>query len=563
MPERDSFELLVSDLSPEERKEMLQRMQGYVGNPEEESLTAPAVEDIGVSIDAKLKNESLFLRLWLWFKSLISNKPVEKVFNDYRVNGIFRMIDRRYPNLVDLRRKKVLSLFFTKLSDLKKSADFFRPYCAPLEGDLESFYVTLGSLAMPQTAEQMSREVDPYAMPVEQGARPEMRITLLRRMDEVMESLPAEQKNVMYACAKEVEWLMHFVRLPFNRFLSQFSSAGEDRYEASFKIIADDLTLLSKVLCNGGSIPEEVFEALFLFRSGKEDSNREKDTAAAEQFIALAHEQLSRMHSFIATVPVRAITCLARDDSYFKPDLLPGAEDWFIKYKSGWKVLFDQKWENWLNDCKKEVVRQSLMKNFGLERFPLLPSRPWMEAWGGLHFRYELTAGFLCWFFRNRFPSYELALKLIITEGDFIKKENRQDFSDAFNAYMQVSMGLNTMQQSFEPSGELGTMIATLDRNHSLQAVQKCEQLLRSAESDFNHLLMEFGEASRKMDLLLEGILGISTDSRYDSIANYNTLQGAGNPLFKKQLREAHLSLRSAQSLIKELEPVDAPKLAK
>ncbi|MBQ3966899.1 MAG: hypothetical protein II684_08735 [Treponema sp.] len=563
MSERDSFEVLVSDLSPEERKDMLERMQGYGGYSGEESLTPLPAEDIGVSFDAQLKNESLFLRIWIFIKSLISNRPVEKVFNEHRVNTIFRTIDRRFPDLIDLKRRLLLSTFFNRLSELKKSADFFKPYCSPLDGDLESFYVHLGTLAMPQLAEQMNREVDPYSMPVEQGARPEMRVSLLRRMDEVMESIPAEQKNIMYACAKAADWLVQFTRLPFNRFLSDFSSAGEDRYEAAFKIVAEDLKIFSKVLCNGLPIPEEVFEALFIFRSGKEDANRKKDAAAAEEFIALAHEQLGRMHTFLATVPMRGITCVVRGDSYYQPEALAGSEDWFIKYKSGWKVLFDQKWENWLNDCKKEVVRQSLMRNFNLEHFPMLPNRPWMEAWGGLHFRYELTAGFLCWYFRNQFSTFELTLKQVMTEGDFMKKENRQEFVDSFNAYMQVSMGLNAIQQSLMPNGETGSMIASLDRNHSLQAVQKSEQLLRIMESDFGHLLMVFGETSRKMDLLMEGILGISSDSRYDSLANYNTMQGAANPIFKKQLREAHLSMRYAYNLVKDLEPIDVPDIAK
>ena len=193
----------------------------------------------------------------------------------------------------------------------------------------------------------------------------------------------------------------------------------------------------------------------------------------------------------------------------------------------------------------------------------MLPNRPWMEAWGGLHFRYELTAGFLCWYFRNQFSTFELTLKQVMTEGDFMKKENRQEFVDSFNAYMQVSMGLNAIQQSLMPNGETGSMIASLDRNHSLQAVQKSEQLLRIMESDFGHLLMVFGETSRKMDLLMEGILGISSDSRYDSLANYNTMQGAANPIFKKQLREAHLSMRNAYNLVKDLEPIDVPDIAK
>ena len=562
MSEVDSFERLVSDLSPEEREEMLEKMQGYVGNPEEESLSPSPIEDMGILFDAQLKNESLFLRLWLWIKSLFTSVPVESLFNDYRIQSIYRSVERRSPNLVDLKHRKILSLFFTKITELKKCADFFKAYCAAADLDMESFYVNLGSLAMAQVEKQMSETVDPYIMPVAQGSRSEMRVTLLRRMDELLAAIPPEQKNVMYSCARATEWLIQFVRLPYNRFLSQFSSLEGNSFSVPFNLIADDIKQFAKVLCNGCSIPNEVLETMYLVQRGREGGRRNKDFEEASQFIAEAHEQLSLMHHFVTTVPMRAISCLVRNDSYFLPENLPGAEDWFIKYKMGWKKLFDQKWEAWLIDCKKEAVRQSLQKDFGLDAFPLLPERPWEDCWGRLRFRYELTAGFLSWFFREKFSSYELILKTVLTEGDFLRKENRLELTESLNNYVQVSIGLNSMAQMICPSGELGMQIAKLEHDHTLPAVQRCEQVMHSMESDFGHYLVTFGDASRKMILLLEGILGVSTDTRYDSLTNLNLIQGAGNAAFKRQLQEIYLSLRDAFSMIKELEPVDMPPAA-
>ncbi len=564
MPERDSFEQLVSDLSPEERREMLEKMQGYVGNPDEESLVPEPAEEVSISFDAQLKNESLFLRLWLWLKSLFSNTSVEALFNEHRISTIFRAVERRSPNLVDLRHKQLLSFFYTKLTELKKCADFFKPYCTVVDGRIESFYVILGSLAMPQVASQMSSEVDPYSIPVAQGARPEMRVTLLRHMDDVMANIPSEQKSIMYNCAKALDWLAHFVRLPFNRLLSQFSSEGGDaNYEASFRLVADDMKLFSKVLCNGVLIPNEVLEALYIFKHSIDGRKRNKNTEAASQFIAEAHDHLSMMHLFVSTVPMRAITCIVRGDSYYQPESLSGVEDWFVKFKMGWKTLFDQKWESWLVDCKKEEIRQNLQKHFGLDSFPLLPDRPWADSWTKLHFRYELSAGFLCWYFRSEFSNYELILKTVMTEGDFIKKENRLEFTESFNEYVQVSIGLTTLQQPTEPNGEVGAMIAKLEHEHSIHAVQKCEQLLRSMESDFAHLVIVFGEASRKMKFLMDGILGLTSDSRYDSISNLGTIKGAGNAEFRKNLQGIHTSLQNAFNMLKELEPVDMTPTAR
>lgn len=565
MAEKNSFDQLVSGLSADERKQMLEKMQGAGGDPEQESLApVDVIADEGISFEEQLKNESIFFRLWLWIKSLITNTPTETLFNDHQVGVIARNVERAAPDVIDFKRKVLATTFFNRLSELKKAADFFKPYCSLLdkEGD---FYVFLGTLGMPQVAEQMANEVDPYSLPLDRGAKPDQRVTLLRRMDEVMANIPSDQKAMMYACARASEWLSHLTKLPFNKFLSQFNSMVEGEYTCAFKSARDEINEFARVLCNGLSVPKEVLESLYLYYQEKGGSRSDGGAMqdSAESFIEKAHAQLAMMHMFITSVPMRSVGRVVHNNVRWFPDQFTGAEDWFVKYKMGWKKLFDQKWEAWSNDCKKEVLRQSLKRYFDKDKFPLLPDRPWANFWSGLHFRYELTGGFLCWFFREQFPSHELTLKTVMTEGDFMQKDNRTEFTEAFNEFVQVSIGLETVRRNCESGGEVGALFKKLEHEHTLQGQQKAEQTMHSCESDIGHLLYKFGEASRRMNMVLAGLVGVSEDSRYDSLVNIDEIGGKDNALFRKRLQVAKDALEHAFEIVKELEPIDTPSMSK
>ena len=561
MADKNSFDTLVSGLSSDERRQMLERMQGTQGDPEKESLAPVDIDaDGSVPLATQLKNESIFFRFWLWLKSLISGTPAATLYNDYQVGAIAHNVARVSPNAIDFRRKVLSTAFFNRLSELKRAADFFKPYCSLIDGEGD-FYVFLGMQGMPQVAEQMAKEVDPYSLPLDKGAKSEQRVSLLRRMDEVLANIQPEQKEAMYACARAAEWLSQLTKLPFNALLARFSPVTEGEYACSFADARADIDECARVLCNGRkTVPQEVLESLYLYYQEK---MRGFVQVSAEEFIQKAHAQLAVMHTFLATVPVRSIGRVVHNNAQWQPDEMTGAEDWFVKYKMGWKRLFDQKWEAWTKDCKKEVVRQSFKRYFDLEQFPLLPARPW-EAFG-LTFRYELTGGFLAWFFKEPFPHYVPTFKTVMTEGDFMQKVNRTEFTEAFNALMQITEGLEGLRSACESGGSVRTAFKAFEDDRTQQGQLKAEQALRAFESDMGRLLYKFGEGSRKMRLVLAGLTGYSEDSRYDSLHNIEEIGGNSkeNALFRKRLQDAKDTFDHALEIVKELEPIDTPNLKK
>ncbi len=567
--ENNSFDRLVSGLSEGERKEMLEKMKASGGVNESLTYDDKFENDEQIPFSEQIKNESIFFRIYLWIKSLISNTSIQALYNERKISLIARYIDKISPNLLDNKRAVLQSAFYEKLSELKLSADFFRPYITNMEGDENSFLVFLGSLVITDIEKQMDAEVDPYSIPLSNGARPDQRIALLRKMDEIINNIPTTDRNAMYAAVRAVEWLRQFSKLPFQRFLNLFSAVVESNYSCSFNVLENEISLFAKILCNGMIIPDEVFEALYLF-SRRNTSEKTLDgidevSDKASDFMEKAKAQIALMKMFITTVPMRSVGKVVYADSTWTPENFTGGEDWYQKYKANWKRLFDKKWQAWSHDCKKEALRIDLKNNFSLEQFPLLPERPWANLWAGLTFRYELTAGFLNWYIKEKFPEYELTLKTIMLEGDFIQKENRAEYNDSFNKLIQLSIDLRALNEGLSSGGEYGLIFNKLmnERLRSLQAYSKIETIIRSVESDVRSMLSIFGEACRILELCFSGIFLEKTDSRYDSLSNFNRIQGKDNEKFKENLLAARASIFNASAMIRNLEPIDTPSLLK
>lgn len=560
----DSFERMATGISESERQNILDQLKNSSQKHEDEEMY-PIEEDENIEFrpfPEQIKRESLLIRLFIWLKSLISNTTQETIFNDYKISLISKNIERNYPGLIDTKRGLILATFYNKLSELKSAAQFLKPYISEIDDDEGSFYVLLGSIVMPEINSAMNSETDPYSNPVTGSARPELRIELLRKMDAVFDSVSSEQKSKMYEAAKATEWLRQFIKLPFTRFLASFSEVTDDIYSCPYANLAGEISVFARSLCNGFLITDELLQSLFLFSKRNKNLKDADDNSEAEQFLDKAHASAALIHMFMSSVPLKSLGCIISNDIYWRAEPFSGGEDWFVKYKNAWKRIFERKWSNWIKDCKIESLKTNLRSNFSIDEFPLFPARPWADIWGGMYFKYELTAGFLFWFIVKKFPDYELALKAVLVEGDFVNKENQLAFTDAFNNIIQLSISFQGLERRCSANGEIGMMLKKIaDEHHrTLKAQTKVEQLIRSVESDFETILHRFGDASRALSQVLSGILGIVKDSRFDSLSNLNTLQSKDNAAFVEDLKKARIALESSLNLIKELETLDNKK---
>lgn len=561
MEKKDSFEVLASEISESERQDILSRMQGV---SQENAPLQPADEKFDESIEPleiKIKNESFLLRLYIWFKALISNTTQAVIYNEHKLSEIARSVNHNFPGIINSKQGMFLSPFYERLTELKACADFFKPYFISDEDNEGSFYVFLSSIVMPQVTEEIKANADPCSNPVTPEIKSDTRSGLLRKLEEIFETIPAGEKTKMYEAAKASEWMRQFIRLPYSRFITQFTSDGSE-YTCPFQQVEAEIDHFSRVLCSKIAIPDEFLEALYLFAIRNAKRINEDTARDAGEFLGKAHSSLGLLQMFMSSVPIRSIGCLVHSDSQWRASQFSGGEDWFVKYKNACKKIFDQKWASWEADCKREALLSTLKQNFDLDHFPKFPERPWEELWGGVHFEYDSTLGFLNWFIKERFSVCELDLKTLLVQGSFNKKENHTVLSEAFNSMVQLSISLQVLARKLSTHGETGVIFNKIheEKSRTLQAQTKVEQMMKSISSDVSTLIHQFGDSARSILQVLNGVLGFTKDTRFDTISNLNKMKDQNNEPFIHKIELSKNIIESALNFVMELESLDKQK---
>ena len=562
-----TFESLVSLLSEDERKALLEKMRPLEGDPDARVLESdkdPSMNADEIEISDSLKREPLLYRFILWLRSILASTTSEQLYNDDKILALYKKVNREYPGLVDYRGALLLGIFYEKLLELKKSAEFFKPYLDAIYENIGGFYVFLGSIVVPEVTQRMNSEVDPTDLPLDREVTAELRSSFLRKMEEIIKEIPPHRRGYLYQCAISVDWLYQFTKLPFERFVGAFSSGLTDSQVARFESVTSELNAFAKILCNGKSMPTEAFESIYLFSAKKmipNSSEAKDDDSRAKEFMDKATGFMTIIHMFITSVPLRYVNKVVYNNIQWQPDQFTGAEDWFARYKDQWKKLFDEQWNRWLKEKKKAGLNKQLKENFGIDSVPLLPDRPWANLWGGVPFHYESTAGFLNWFIAKKQHEVIDPLKILLLEGQFVNKENRAEFANTLNDLSQISSEMYSLSEDLSSKGQTGLIFEKLASEHlrTLAAQSKIETIIVEKEALIKARKNSFCNCARSVLNILNGIFAEKKDTRYDGIQNLASIQGGNNAAFRSRLMKCQEVFAAALDVLKELEQIDIP----
>ncbi len=557
MSEKTTFEKLVKGISQKERIDLLEKLES-ISDPVATAIQTEVEEEkeIEQDLQEKLKNESLFLRIIIAIRSFFSQQSSETVYNDHLVAASARHIERNFPDLIDYKHGFLLTTFFNKLHELKGVADYFRSSISYYEENPGEVYVFLGSLIIPEITEKIEAESDPYNIPFEQDLTNDIRPQLMRKIEEILLTVPPSDKADLYAAVQCLDWLRAFVRLPFERLSSRFLSIVNGNYTCPLDSAASELETFSTVLYSGKQIYTEVLETLYFISKDLSTSSAKNDP---EKYVEKSIEQISILKMFLSTVPLKAIAGIASHVSNFTPRKMTGVEDWFVKYKNQWRKIFDQKWEAWLHDRKLNRTKIRMQTLLQTDEYPLLPNRPWTEIWGGLYFAREYSIGFVNKFYETKYPFYSKLIKTITIEGEFAQREDRKIFTDSYNMLNKVNDALIELNENLTVKGQFGSSFDNIQKDgiRTIQGQEKIDSLLMTITSEASTIVASFCEASRNLIQILGTIVTESLDARNVSLTNISVLQGKQNKLFKQQLSDMYAAMIEALAIIKELETLE------
>lgn len=560
---RTAFDRLVAGMTSEERSSMLEKINQDSVSVVQFIETENQVPEKSLSLHLRFKEESFFYRFFLWLRGIIEKRSSEKIYNEDVIASMARRLNRDHPGIVNHRNGLLDTVFYEHLKALKSASDFFKPYFAIIDDSPGDFYVFLSSFVAPELSEKINSEADPFSLDYSAEPTNDTRAMLLKNLDNILKNIDAGSKRDMYTAVSSVNWLRQFTRLPYIHFTSQFTNLTGSNYTCPYRNAVNDYAAFAAVFTNILPVKSEVLEAMLMFSQKKELTKNAQDKdieRTVKEFLSKTNQYFASIQSFISSVPILKTGKIINADYDWLPGNIEGVEAWFPNFRSHWRKIIDVRWGDWLRERKKKNLENYLKNDFGLSEFPVLTYRPWQALWMRVPFSCELTGGFMSWFSENAYDDMIQTLNEVMMEGVFVRNENRIEYSEGLNLFVQSVSQIRELTDRLAPEGEFGALFDEFatSRLRSFQVQNQIDSMMATTEGEIKDSVRKFSKGSRMMDKCLNGILSDEKDGVHDGLQNLGTIKGSQNRAWKDRLRKIWETLKKAQFYISELEPIDS-----
>ena len=148
----------------------------------------------------------------------------------------------------------------------------------------------------------------------------------------------------------------------------------------------------------------------------------------------------------------------------------------------------------------------------------------------------------------------------VMMEGVFIRNENRIEYSEGLNLFVQANSQMLELQDRLAPEGEYGSQFEEFatSRIRSFQVQNQIDSMMTTTESEIRECVKKFSKGGNMMDKCLSGILTDEHDKLHDGLQNIASIKGHHNRTWRDSLRACWEILKKADYYLSELEPIDA-----
>jgi hypothetical protein len=561
MADSGVFKALVLELSPDERVALLERLHHSTSLSQEPLQVARPEDAVQIDYMEMFLSLPFFTRLFIIIKSLFSGVSKEDLVRNRCLRMLARKLESAIPGLVDIRRGVLLEPFQTELLALRLAARYFYDLLdRTLEKNRGAFFAFLGSLEFEQVHTDIVAAVDPeiHAMNNPLASEIDIRNASNSAFEAALTGIPENLRRAMTADVRNLYGIKKLSSLLFDRFLGAFREGPNGKRELSLYAAVEYLLDLHSALLAVTQPPSmKLMEALLAFNFNDE---LEKDGFDLEEAIKKEMSQVERfltvIRGFNTMIPMIQLVRLAHEDPNLACEAAPVGEDWFPIYKAYWRDRLDRNMQRFMAERRIRQLEADIDSVVGVDYKSALSNLSETGSDLLVPVRLARVLRFLEAFYNRTFlHEINRPLKLILLEGEFYKRDNRLEFTDAYNTLLQVNEGLRGLDYRLSPQGELGT--AFIHARKELVSIQirkrKLDSAIHTAENEAEALIRKTVEALSKMQLILNGILAGEARSRYDSLSNLSRIEGKGNKEFIRALGTSKDKLEKSVYLISEL----------
>jgi hypothetical protein len=560
MAEDGTFKRLSSELSLEERKNLLDKLTSHSSISKaplyEEEEDAPS-EDV----DAQYAQLPWYYHLWYFILSIFKAKPAAAIYADRQVAKLGREIEESSPGFYQYQRNQLLTDFYNALLSLKEGARFFYTALdASVNRDKGAFYAFLGSLEFGEIYNRLKFDTDPNAV---MKANPKISETELRQlalgiMEDAVAEITEAQRKAMYYDARVLYCLKELGSFLFDRVILAFSTNSTQEYTCSASIVREQLINLNNILYSIRVPPPiPLLESLFVFilqdRVGEPgfDINLEM-----RSLLAHAEDALVAIRDFNKQVPLtRILRCASRNLS-LSPKAISGGEDWFVVFREHWKQYIDTQSAEYINARRRQEMIETFryfLKGTSLKILDNVASDTNPE---GIPLKTSFALSFLLTFYSVVFMSdINIIIRPILIDGEFYKPENRVEFTESYNDLIKLEDMIRKFERKLAPAGDYGKRygLARAEMTSLPAKRRKIQIVMEEVDEEADGIVEQANRAMQNMVNVLEGIIRKDTDGKYDTLVNMTKLAGKGTD-FTAGITESIDKFKKALRLLNDIE---------
>jgi hypothetical protein len=272
-----------------------------------------------------------------------------------------------------------------------------------------------------------------------------------------------------------------------------------------------------------------------------------------QKFTAKAEKAIEIIRTFHHRVPlVRILRCVLRDTS-FTPMEITGGEDWFVMFRKCWNGNLTAQFNEFIKDrCRDKIqtLYDELFQDFIADPFENITSDKSDDEKIPVDNIQSLS--YLLTFHKLIFmPLINVFIRPILIDGDFVRKENRMEFTESYNVLIKLDDTIKTYTKRLEKSGDLGKRwqqvlsdVYSITVRHRKTAV-----ILEDINHDIDVIVNDARKSMSSMEKILDGILAPSPDKPYETLTNLAKISGKGTS-FTDGLTDGLLKLRQVIRLL-------------
>jgi hypothetical protein len=550
-----TFEQLTTTLKEPERKDLLERLSknstiSMIPLYERPSATPKKAEDEY----AKLP---FLLRIWYAIIAFIFGKSPVKSYKSNMIAKIGREMNANWPGYYNCTHGLLLSGMQQALISLKNAVRiFYNALDSSVNRDRGAFYAFMASFEMPEIHQSFSKISDPVQFAQSYpGLTPE--VLKQMAMETYLENLTVitdSQREKMYQNVRTLICLKELSSFLYDRLITGFQfDAAMNGAACSANLVKGQLIALNNILFSLKEVPSPaLLSTLFIFSlREKFDSKDEKVNQELQKLMVQTEKSLAVIRNFNKQTPLTLILrCIMRDPSY-EPVEMPGGEDWFFILRNYWKKMIEENYSSYFVQVKRNEIDKTFERFFGGADVVRIENTPTDDS--GIVLDNALLFSFLLTFYKRIFlTEMNQVLRPILIDGEFIKKENRLDFTESYNELIKMEDGINVLVKKTAPGGDYSNRYQQLniDVVSPVTRRRKMQVLEDEIETESNEIARKSKSALELMNLVIHGILFPVEGSNYASLANLSTMLGKANREFLAELKETSEKMTLATDLV-------------